>query len=260
MPERIECYLRQIAEQGFAVIPGVFSPGDVERMRAAIEEVFACEEGALAGHGPHVRFSVNLTNKHAVFRETIQQPFLMELMAALLGDDFILGSLHTRSTYPGAPAQQLHRDWMLDRRIPFPTHVNSMWMLDDFTAENGATRLVPGSHLWDGEPEAQKVYPGEVQATGAAGSVAVFDSRVYHAGGANRSGNARRGLTGFFCRSWAKPQEDHTRSIDRVQLADASPLLIRLWGFHAQVPWEEPDQPNVMKQVPAPGVPATLPA
>jgi ectoine hydroxylase-related dioxygenase (phytanoyl-CoA dioxygenase family) len=228
-------------------------------MRTAIEEVFAREEGALGGHGPHVRFSINLTNKHPVFRDMIQHPVLIELMAGLLGDDFILGSLHTRSTYPGAPLQRLHRDWMLDRRIPFPTHVNSMWMLDDFTVENGATRVVPGSHLWDGEPEQGHTYPGEVQATGTAGSVVIFDSRVYHAGGANRSGGVRRGLTGFFCRSWAKPQEDHTRSIAPALLANASPLLIRLWGFHAQVPWEEPGEPNVMKQLPAPGVPATRP-
>ena len=80
-----------------------------------------------------------------------------------------------------------------------------MWMLDDFTEENGATRVVPGSHLWDGQPEQRKVYPGEVQATGTAGTVVVFDSRLFHAGGANRSAAPRRGLTVFFCRSWAKP-------------------------------------------------------
>ena len=259
MSASIEGYLREIAEQGFAVVPDVFSPGEVDRMRTAIEEVFTREEGALAGHGPHVRFSINLTNKHAIFRDMVQHPVLMELMAGLLGDDFILASLHTRSTYPGAPAQGLHRDWLLDRRIPFPTHVNSMWMLDDFTAENGATRVVPGSHLWDEEPETGRAYP-EVQASGKAGSVAVFDSRLYHAGGANRSTGRRRGLTGFFCRAWAKPQEDHTRSIDPALLADASPLLIRLWGFHAQAPWEDPGEPNVLRQLPAPGVPARLPA
>src|SRR5438270_11301227 len=98
-----------------------------------------------------------------------------------------------------------------------------------------------------------------MQATGAAGSVLVWDSRLFHAGGANRSGSRRRGITGFFCCSWAKPQEDHTRSIDPSLLPDASPLLIRLWGFHAQVPWEESGEPNVMKRLPAPGVPATRP-
>jgi ectoine hydroxylase-related dioxygenase (phytanoyl-CoA dioxygenase family) len=252
-------HLAEMANQGFTIVPDVFSAAEVERMRAAVEAIFAAEEGALGGHGAHVRFSVNLTNKHATFREAVQHPLLVELMGALLGDDFILGSLHTRSTYPGAPRQGLHRDGMLDRRIPFPTHINSMWMLDDFTVENGATRVVPGSHLWEEEPAPDQVYAAEVQATGAAGSVAVFDSRLFHAGGANHSSGPRRGLTGFFCRSWAKPQEDHTRSVDQRHLDGASPLLIRLWGFHAQVPWEEPYRPNEMHQLPAPGVPEWRP-
>jgi len=251
-------YLEQMTEQGFAVLPEVFSPAEVERLRAATEEVFVREEGNLAGHGAQVRFSVNLTNKHAAFRDLLQHPVIVEAMTSLLGDDFILGSMHTRSTYPGAPKQRLHRDWLLDRRIPFPTHINSMWMLDDFTEENGATHVVPGSHLWGGSVEQGKTYPGELQATGKAGTVVVFDSRLFHGGGANRSTAARRGLTVFFCRSWAKPQEDHTRCINPALLADASPLLLRLWGFHAQVPWEEPAEPNVMQQIAAPGVPARL--
>lgn len=242
-----EC-VAEMAEQGFTVVPGVFSPEQVERMRGAVEEVFAREEGSLEEHGSNVRFSINLSNKHQVFRDELQNPFVLALMAQLLGDDFVLGSIHTRSTYPGAAKQGLHRDWMLDRRIPFPTHINSMWMLDDFTLENGATRFVPGSHLWDEAPDGKRIYPGEVSATGKAGDVAVFDSRIYHAGGANQSNAPRRGLTVFFCRSWAKPQEDHTRSIDHMLLADASPTLIRLWGFQAQVPWEDPAEPNVMKK------------
>jgi len=252
-------YLGQMAEQGFAVVPDVFSPAEVDRLQTATDWVFGREEGSLAGHGSQVRFSINLTNKHAAFREALHCPEVVELMAGLLGDDFILGSMHTRSTYPGASKQHLHRDWLLDRRIPFPTHVNSMWMLDDFTEENGATHVVSGSHLWDGTPEQGRTYPGELQATGKAGSVVVFDSRLFHGGGANRSTMPRRGLTVFFCRSWAKPQEDHTRSIDPALLADASPLLLRLWGFHAQVPWEEAAEPNVMRQMPAPGVPARQP-
>lgn len=252
-------HMERMADQGFTTLPDVFSSAEVESLRAATEEVFTREEGSLTGHGAQVRFSVNLTNKHAAFREMVQHPAIVELMAGLLGDDFILGSMHTRSTYPGAPKQRLHRDWLLDRRIPFPTHVNSMWMLDDFTEENGATHVVPGSHLWDGAVEQGKSYPGELQATGKAGSVVVFDSRLFHGGGANRSTAARRGLTVFFCRSWAKPQEDHTRSIDPALLTEASPLLLRLWGFHVQVPWEEPAEPNVMRQLAAPGVPARRP-
>jgi ectoine hydroxylase-related dioxygenase (phytanoyl-CoA dioxygenase family) len=255
--ESIDRYLREMTVQGFTVLPDVFSPQEVERLRAAMEGVFG-REGASTDHG-RVRFSYNLTNKHATFREAVQHPLLMEVMAALLGDDFILAALNAHGSNPGAPAQHLHRDDLLDRRIPFPTHVNSMWMLDDFTEENGATRVVPGSHLWDEQPETSKVYPGQRQTVGAAGSVAVFDSRLFHAREANRSPRQRRGVTAYFCRAWATRQEDYTRSTDPGLLADASPLLIRLWGFHHQVPWEEAGTPNILRQIPAPGVPAIVP-
>ena len=254
MVEPVDRYLKQIAEQGFAVIPDVFSPDEVERLRAATEEVFA-REGASTAHG-QVRFSYNLTNKHATFRETVQHPLLMEIMAALLGDDFILAALNAHGSNAGAPRQFLHRDDMLDRRIPFPTHINSMWMLDDFTPENGATRVVPGSHLWDEKPVTDTVYPQETQATGTAGSVAVFDSRLFHSREANRSASQRRGVTAYYCRWWANRQEDYTRSTDPALLPQASPLLIRLWGFRNQVPWEEAGEPNVLRRMPAPGVPA----
>src|ERR1041385_1945915 len=97
----INRHLDEIAEQGFTVVPDVFSPEQIEAMRAAIEDVFAREDGALGGHGEHVRFSVNLTNKHAAFRDAVQNPNLMGLIEGLLGDDCILGSLHARATYPG---------------------------------------------------------------------------------------------------------------------------------------------------------------
>jgi ectoine hydroxylase-related dioxygenase (phytanoyl-CoA dioxygenase family) len=250
----VEGYVAALGAQGFTVIPDVFSPQEVERLRAAVEDVFA-REGAPAGPG-QPRFSYNLSNKHGAFREAVQHPLLIELMAALLGDDFILGALNAHGSNPGSPRQFLHRDEILDRRIPFPTHINTMWMLDDFTAENGATRVVPGSHLWAEAPVTEQVYAGETQATGTAGSVAVFDGRLFHSREANRTDRHRRGVTAYFGRSWTKPQEDHTRSVEPAIVAEATPLLIRLWGFHKQVPWEEASTPNKLRQIPAPGVPA----
>ena len=171
----------------------------------------------------------------------------MDLMAQLLGDDFVLGSIHTRSTYPGAAKQGLHRDWMLDRRIPFPTHINSMWMLDDFTLENGATRFVPGSHLWDEAPDGKRIYPGEVSRR-ARQAMSRYSTRgsITRAEPSVQRSSPR--FDGVLLPLLGETSGDHTRSIDHKLLADASPTLIRLWGFQAQVPWEDPAEPNVMKK------------
>jgi ectoine hydroxylase-related dioxygenase (phytanoyl-CoA dioxygenase family) len=201
-----------------------------------------------------VQFAYNLTNKHPLFREAIQTPVLIAIMEALLGPDCILGSLNARTSFPGAGAQGLHRDLDFHEHLPLATYCNSVWMLDDFTEENGATRFVPGSHRGPDEPQRGQPDPPHTRAvTGAAGSMMIFDARLWHGGGANRAQRPRCAMHGFFCRSWMRAQHDHTRSIDPAIVATASPLLIRLWGFKSQIPYEA--APGVLKVVPAPGVP-----
>jgi ectoine hydroxylase-related dioxygenase (phytanoyl-CoA dioxygenase family) len=116
--------------------------------------------------------------------------------------------------------------------------VNVVWMLDDFTAENGATRVVPGSHRRTEGPERDRVYPDEELAIATAGTLLLFNTATWHGGGPNRTDKLRRGFHVHYCRSWVKPQRDHPRSMDEESLAGASPLLIRLLGYHSQLEYE----------------------
>jgi ectoine hydroxylase-related dioxygenase (phytanoyl-CoA dioxygenase family) len=246
-------HIREIEEQGCTVVPGVFSPAEVGRLKGAVQEVLASEAARRNVEEKDVQFAFNLTNKHPLFREAIQTPILIAIMEVLLGPDCILGSLNARTSFPGAAPQGLHRDLDFQVHLPLPTYCNSVWMLDDFTAENGATRFVPGSHRRpDWPPRGQDDPPDTRAVTGRAGSLMIFDARLWHGGGANRSPRPRHAMHGFFCRSWMKPQHDHTRSIDPAVVAAASPLLLRLWGFKNQIPFEA--APGVLKVVPAPGI------
>ena len=74
MVRPIEDCLTEMADQGFTIVPGVFQPAQVERMRAAVDEVFAREEGHLEEHGAKVRFSINLTNDHKSFVRSCPTP------------------------------------------------------------------------------------------------------------------------------------------------------------------------------------------
>jgi ectoine hydroxylase-related dioxygenase (phytanoyl-CoA dioxygenase family) len=116
---------------------------------------------------------------------------------------------------------------------------NSLWLLDDFTRDNGATRIVPGSNHRD--ESAPETSPDEIQVIAPAGTVVIFDAATWHGGAENRTQNPRRVIHGYFCRSWVKPQLDHTRSYDPEWLETASPLLKRLMGFNHQVAYEEPE-------------------
>ena len=132
--------------------------------------------------------------------------------------------------------QSLHRDMPYVENTPLS--VNVVWMLDDFTVENGATRVVPGSHKRREGPEPNRVYEDEITAIAPAGTLLLFDTHTWHGGGANHTDRLRRGFHVHYCRSWVKPQRDHPRSIDEETMRDASPLFIRLLGYNSQMEFE----------------------
>ena len=228
---------RELEAEGYTLLHGLVSPGELERLRAALDRVYRDE-----AHVPRQTSeagclrSSNLVRRDAAFREALQQPEVIALAEAVLGADCILHSFESRSALPGGGQQSLHRD------MPFventPLSINVVWMLDDFTEENGATRVVPRSHTRREGPEPGRVYPDEVLAIAPAGTLVAFNTMTWHGGGPNRTAALRRGFHVHYCRSWVKPQRDHVRSMDAEALADASPLLIRLLGYHRQMEFE----------------------
>src|SRR5207248_8817017 len=116
-----------------------------------------------------------------------------------------------------------------------PLSVNVVWMLDDFTEMNGATRVVPGSHRRPEGPQPERVCADEVLAIAPAGTILAFDTMTWHGGGPNRTEWIRRGIHVHYCRSWVRPHRDHVRSMDAESLTGATPLLIRLIGYRSQM-------------------------
>jgi ectoine hydroxylase-related dioxygenase (phytanoyl-CoA dioxygenase family) len=105
-----------------------------------------------------------------------------------------------------------------------------MWALDDFTEENGATNVVPGSHKWAGER------PGTdaaiMRATMPAGSVMFFVGSVYHGGGANRTDRRRLGVILEYCAGFVRPQENHVLGVPKEIVRDLDPKLQELLGYN----------------------------
>jgi len=203
---------RQLDEQGFLVLPGLMSPELLQRLRRRVDELFV-EEGALAGsefkQEPGARRLANLVNKGRVFEEVILTPAVLEAMAHVLGPQFKLSSLNARSADPLSPCDQpLHADSAAISDESGYWVCNSVWMLDDFTEENGATRMVPGSHRWRTlpPPEMYDPHPQQQLVTGRAGTVVIMNSHMWHGGTANRTGAPRRAIHSYYTR-WDKPQQ-----------------------------------------------------
>jgi ectoine hydroxylase-related dioxygenase (phytanoyl-CoA dioxygenase family) len=131
----------------------------------------------------------------------------------VLGPDWKLSSLNVRVADPhGDCAQPWHADSgaIADERGYWVC--NSVWMLDDFTPENGATRMLPGSHKWDKlpPPESYDSLPGEKLVLGRAGTVVIMNAHMWHGATANRTAAPRRAMHVYYTRS-DKPQQQYQK-------------------------------------------------
>jgi len=229
--------LRELDLQGYVVLPDFMPPPFLEAVRARVEELFALE-GENAGsefrREPHARRLANLVDKGSVFVELVSNPLILRLVAHVVGDDFKLSSLNARSTNPFAPeAQPLHVDMGVLPDQKGYAVCNSLWMLDDFTPDNGATRVVPGSHRskqrpQDVLPDPLAPHPEEVLVLGKAGTVIVYNAHLWHGGTANRTGKPRRALHSFYIRGDLPQQQYQKRLLRPETQAGLTPELRRL--------------------------------
>jgi ectoine hydroxylase-related dioxygenase (phytanoyl-CoA dioxygenase family) len=205
---------------GFCLIEDVLSAEEVAALRSRLVAVARAEAAGSdrsRPEGPHNQRVYALTHKGPEFISLLEHPVLWALMTRLLGPDFLLSSITANIAGPGGPAMALHPDqgYIPAPWPPYPLVANIMWMLDDFTEANGATRLVPGSHRQAaGGPVDQARARDAVPATGRAGSVLCFDGRVLHQTGANTTADVlRHGVLTYCCRPWIRQQENSSLSI-----------------------------------------------
>src|SRR4029077_6727363 len=145
----------------------------------------------------------------------------------------LISSLSSISIDPGERAQPIHAD---DQLLPLPkphvaTVCNTMWALTDFTEENGATRLVPGSHLLDHAPDYGRPY-ASIPAEMAQGNVLIWHGSLWHGGGANTTPERRVGLAMNYCAGYIRQQENQQLGIPRDITRGFPERLRELQGSH----------------------------
>jgi ectoine hydroxylase-related dioxygenase (phytanoyl-CoA dioxygenase family) len=157
---------------------------------------------------------------------------MLALVESVLGDDFKLSSLNMRSANPhSASVQPFHVDMGLLPDTKGYAVCNCVWMLDDFTLENGALRVIPGSHNWGKKPQDKLTdpyapHPQELLVTGRAGTVVVMNAHAWHGGTANRTDHERRALHSFFCRHDI-PQQQYQKKLLRPETQSALSVKLR---------------------------------
>ncbi len=198
--------LQRLDQDGYLVLPGVIEPS----WRAALAERFdqlVASDVPVSGAKGHLETNTarlfDLVNRGPLFDAVWTHPVVLAAVAHILGRPFKLSSLNGREGLAGGGHQDLHVDWG-GREVDQPYHVvNALWLLDDYTADNGATRLIPGSHRLRGEPrdhlaDPSAPHPDEVILLAPAGTVVVVNAHCWHGGTVNRSGDRRRVLHSYY--------------------------------------------------------------
>ncbi len=230
---------------GYASIGKLLSDDELYAIRNCVQAVLTYE-GDQAGHElfsskriKHPKEAgadrlANLANKGEVFDILYTHPKLLSAIRHVLGDEFKLSSLNYRSAKPGQGLQKLHTDWP-DAVEPGQYKVcNSIWLLDDFTAANGATRVAPGTHLCGKTPEESmddpwKQHPDETLIEAKAGTVVVFNSHCWHGGTTNQTEHPRRAIHSYFCgrdQIQQTPQKDWIRQETLDRISDKAKWLL----------------------------------
>lgn len=218
-----------LAEHGYLNLGKLLTDDEVSSVNQRLAELLH-EEGDNAGselldskYIKHPKEAgadrlADLVNKGEVFDKFYTHEKVLCAVHSVLGDQFKLSSLNYRAALPGKGLQKLHVDWKNDVAQGTYKVCNSIWLLDDFTEDNGATRIVPGTHLLDQRPEdvledQEAKHPDEIIITAPAGTVFIFNSHVWHGGTTNHTSKPRRSIHSYFCTREQAQQIDQRRYI-----------------------------------------------
>jgi ectoine hydroxylase-related dioxygenase (phytanoyl-CoA dioxygenase family) len=257
----------QVELLGYTVLPALLTHAECDEARRELERIFR-EERDRPGvpAGPFGQQAYNLMNKARVFERTYQLTPLLRLLRHFLGEDAVLSSVQAHLVLPGAPAQRLHADGSLtgpfrppapadgDRRIT--SHVlgfNVVFCLSDFTRENGATRLVPGSHRLPTLRPPEGPLPGETTVEAGRGSVLVFNIACWHGASAHRGSEPRYAVMTPWRRTWLRPEADLSRIVRPDVLERAGPEGPVIFGLTARPPTTDRWQWDAERGRPKPG-------
>lgn len=220
---------------GYVVVEGLLPPDEVAAIRADLQSVLASTP---TGRNDFEGFATQrvyaLFAKTRAFDGPATNPLLLGVLDEVLGHHQLSAPVGIQIG-PGEKAQVLHRD---DSIYPLSRPhaevvLNTMWPFDDFTTENGATRLVPGSHRSDSSPDEA----GAIVAEMPAGSVMFYLGSLWHGGGANRTDRPRLGVILEYVAAWLRPQENHVLAVPREVVATLPKRLQELLGYNIYPPF-----------------------
>lgn len=233
-------------KNGYVILENILTKKKILEIKNKIYEIYKNEKKSRALYNykfdksNRTKRIWNLTNKSKVFRNLIQNKEVNHFMEWIFNrktnhQKYFLSSFQANILQGGAKAQKLHIDTPVPEPLPsWPLKANSIWMLDDFNENNGATEVLPGSHKFRFKPKKKDNRNKKIiKCLGSAGSVIITHGALWHRAGSNNSTKNRLALLGSFAASYVKEiasEEDQSLIIDNFTLNKSSRFLKKILG------------------------------
>lgn len=233
--------MANIRKFGFTIVSGALAGDALKRTRDALYREIDWDKRAQgnvphpfdAEHSHNVRVW-NLPSRDAVFQDLAIHPIALPYVKEIVGWPARLSTLSGNINYPGAKKCMLHADqiWAPEPWPSAPLGLNCGWCLDDFTADNGGTRILPGSHRFNHLPPPDADPDGMISLEAEAGSLVIFESRLWHQTGANITDDkVRAAIFAFYQKPLYSPAENWYMQTRPEVLRTAPEDLLVLMGF-----------------------------
>ena len=231
----VEAHADRVKSDGYAIVEDAIDPSLCDEIALdllRLEDELGITPAENSFEGVRTTRIYNLLAHGVLYERIPVHPNVLPIVEHVLDPGLLISSLSSISIGSDETAQPIHAD---DQLIPLPKPhppiiCNTMWAINDFTEENGATRLVPGTHLADHSPDLAKRYD-TIPAIMRKGSVLVWVGSLWHGGGANLTSDRRVGIAMNYCAGFMRQQENQQLGIPRRKVEHFSRRLQELVGY-----------------------------
>ena len=246
--------LAELETQGFTFIEDFLSPQTLARVNESFDRLLGQHGGRNNFEGHLTERIYTLVARDPVFQEIVADERVMAFCNAVLQPNYLLTASQAIVISPGESPQPWHTD---DSFYPIPRprpmiSLSTIVAVEDFTAANGGTEVIPGSHLWSDEQIAGDYVSGDAEVDSGfaerliglsqsvemkAGTCLLFAGTLLHRGGGNYGTNTRRAFSNQYCQPWARPQENFFLGIPPQEVAKMPATVQSLLGYSIHPPF-----------------------
>ena len=239
--DAIQKHLEEIAILGYTLVEDVLSPAELDATRKHMD---ALQQAEVDHYGREKLIELRelgtlrfMMARDRYFLDLINLPAILKMMDALLGSACIVHLqngiiLLSSAQHQQASFHQDYRRWMNGFNLSY----NAFFLIDDFTAENGGTYVVPATHILEEKPSDEYLASHAIQITGKAGTILVFNSRLWHRGGENLTDKPRRAINTQYTASYLRQQVDYAHCLPEEDYATLPERVQQLLGRFVRMP------------------------